>query len=116
MPEQLDGALMLGTLDDDQEEEKKAEVDLVTDYERIDQGFFRNLITKFGRAELSHSRWNIGSARAELKKCAFTDDEHSIMVVTQTGSSYRMPIELGEQPAMQPQSLLGGVAKRKNTI
>ena len=70
MPAQLDGAI-LSTLD---EEETKDEVDLVTDYERVDQGFFRNMITKFGRAELCHSRWNVG-ARNELKKCAFSDDE-----------------------------------------
>ena len=46
--------------------------------ERIDQGFFRNLVTKLGRGELSHAKWNIikdGNQVTELKCCAFTDDE-----------------------------------------
>lgn len=46
--------------------------------ERIDQGFFRNMVTKLGRAELSHARWSLikdGREVNELKCCAFTDDE-----------------------------------------
>ena len=46
------------------EEEKKGEESVEEDdlrvYQRVDQGFFRNLISKIGSGELSHSRWNIG--------------------------------------------------------
>ena len=79
------------------EEEKKGggeqaadEEDLRT-YERIDQGFFRNLISKLGSGELSHSRWIIGQLN-EVKKCSFTDDEQYLMVITERGQFHKLRI------------------------
>ena len=61
------------------EEQKELDTEL-SQYESIDQGFFRNMITKLGRAELSHARWFVGR-EGEHKVCAFTDDEKHIMIV-----------------------------------
>ena len=70
------------------EEEKKGEEAVDQDdlsiYQRIDQGFFRNMISKIGSGELSHSRWEIGQLN-DISKCAFTDDEQYLMVITDKG-------------------------------
>ena len=62
-----------------QEEQNNLDLELSTFIPR-DQGFFRNMVTKLGRAELSHARWIVGR-EGELKICAFTDDERYIMIV-----------------------------------
>ena len=67
------------------------EEDDLSNYQRIDQGFFRNLISKIGSGELSHSRWNIGQLN-EIKKCAFTDDEQYLMVITDKGHYHKLRI------------------------
>ena len=76
--------------------------------ERIDQGFFRNMVNKIGRAELSHARWLVGRENGEYKVCAFTDDEQHIMIVMQSGYYYKLPIQMGDQQVTQaPLNLLG---------
>ena len=72
-------------------EEQKGLDQQLSLFERIDQGFFRNMITKLGRAELSHARWIIGQ-EGEHKVCAFTDDEKHIMIVMQSGWFYKLPL------------------------
>ena len=53
------------------------------------------MVTKLANGELSYARWTIG-AQNEQKRCAFTDDELSMMVVTKTGLFYKLPIAIGD--------------------
>eukprot|EP00354_Favella_ehrenbergii_P002066 CAMPEP_0170473808 /NCGR_PEP_ID=MMETSP0123-20130129/15656_1 /TAXON_ID=182087 /ORGANISM="Favella ehrenbergii, Strain Fehren 1" /LENGTH=83 /DNA_ID=CAMNT_0010743083 /DNA_START=917 /DNA_END=1168 /DNA_ORIENTATION=- len=68
----------------------------VTENQRVDQGFFRNLMSKIGRAELSHSRWTFQNLNNENKKCAFTADESSLMLITEAGNYWRLQVAGGE--------------------
>lgn len=62
------------------------------------------MVTKLGRAELSHARWIVGR-EGEHKVCAFTDDERHIMIVMQSGQFYKLPIIRNNQPVVGDQSL-----------
>ena len=101
------------------EEEKKgggeqaAEDDDLSNYDRVDQGFFRNLISKLGSGELSHSRWNIGQLN-EIKKCSFTDDERYLLVITNRGQFHKLEIHMGENSLQPPKSLLTDAIKKFN--
>ena len=79
----------------------------VEQYRPVDQGFFRNLLSKIGRAEMAHTRWNIQNTAGENKKCAFTHDEKSLLVVTDTGKYYKLAVSPGEHiVSSKPKSIL----------
>jgi len=84
---------MIGGFNSGEEEKKEVgeQGEEQKEYEILDQGFWRNLISKLGNAELSHCRFRFNPV-SEFKKCAFTADEKSLMVITQTGEYYKLPV------------------------
>ena len=73
-------------------------MDGAEDYEKLDQGFWRNLVSKLGSAELSHSQYifNVNDYRL----CSFTDDEDELLIITRNGQYYKLPIENGRHVVM----------------
>ena len=47
--------------DAEEEEKKEAEYNSLAEHQRLDQGWFKSVLNWVGKAELSHSRWNIGA-------------------------------------------------------